>query len=235
MFTSNNVITKVTAVPSEIANLYLWFDASDASTVTESGGAISAWADKSGNANHLTQGSASFKPTYTLAGQNGKNYISFDANDHLDSSSLTHDIGTGDYSIIFALRKAADAFGAWQGVASIGVETPAWRLGRGGRGTQPTISMSGHKDFATVLTQSTDYVVTFIRSSGAVSCWINSAADASNSVAETGNIANAAFRVGVGETEGFGGRMYECALYRRALTSTERLFIELGLRTKWGI
>lgn len=36
-------------IPTDFTGLALWLDASDASTVTESGGAVTAWADKSGN------------------------------------------------------------------------------------------------------------------------------------------------------------------------------------------
>ncbi len=41
-----------------------WFDAADASTITESAGAVSQWRDKSGNGKHANQGNASLQPTY---------------------------------------------------------------------------------------------------------------------------------------------------------------------------
>jgi hypothetical protein len=41
----------------------MWFDATDASTITESAGLVSQWGDKSGNLNHLTQGTGSLQPT----------------------------------------------------------------------------------------------------------------------------------------------------------------------------
>ena len=39
-----------------------WFDASDASTITESGGAVSQWNDKSGNSYNLAQGTGAAQP-----------------------------------------------------------------------------------------------------------------------------------------------------------------------------
>lgn len=51
--------------PSSLTNAFAWFDGNDASTITESGGVISQWDDKSGNANHWTQGSAPLRPDYT--------------------------------------------------------------------------------------------------------------------------------------------------------------------------
>ena len=45
--------------PSEITTA-AWFDASDTDTITESGGKVAKWDDKSGN--HMVQGSASNQP-----------------------------------------------------------------------------------------------------------------------------------------------------------------------------
>jgi hypothetical protein len=57
----------------------LWLDASDTTTITESGGAVSQWTDKSSNAYAFTQGTAAFQPTYDSAGLNSKPAIKFAA------------------------------------------------------------------------------------------------------------------------------------------------------------
>jgi hypothetical protein len=59
----------------------LWLDAADASTVTTVSGAVSQWNDKSGNARNATQSTAGNRPTYTSAGQNGLNVLTFDGTD----------------------------------------------------------------------------------------------------------------------------------------------------------
>jgi len=61
-----------------MTNLLLWLDASDASTITSSGGAVSAWADKSGGGNNATQGTGSYQPTTGTTTLNGKNVLVFD-------------------------------------------------------------------------------------------------------------------------------------------------------------
>jgi hypothetical protein len=66
----------------------LWLDAADASTVDESGGAISEWRDKSGNGYHCGQSTAGEKPTYSTNTLNGKAVVTFD-NDHLNNSSIS--------------------------------------------------------------------------------------------------------------------------------------------------
>ena len=66
----------------------LWLDASDESTITESGGAVSQWDDKSGNGNDLTQGTAALQPTTGTRTINTLNTLDFDA-DLLVNSPVT--------------------------------------------------------------------------------------------------------------------------------------------------
>lgn len=65
--------------PTPVAGLRLWYDASDASTVTLNGSRVSGWDDKSGSGDHLTQASTSIQPLYVLAAQNGLNGILFNS------------------------------------------------------------------------------------------------------------------------------------------------------------
>ncbi len=54
-----------------------WFDASDGSTITEAGGSVSQWDDKSGNIKHATQATANDQPTVIPAGINGLDVLEF--------------------------------------------------------------------------------------------------------------------------------------------------------------
>jgi len=63
--------------PEQIA-MVLWLDASDASTITESGGSVSQWDDKSGEDNHVSQATGSKQPTTGSRTQNGLNVLDFD-------------------------------------------------------------------------------------------------------------------------------------------------------------
>lgn len=62
---------------------YLWLDAADTTTITASSNAVSEWRDKSGNARHVTQATASNQPTTGSSTQNGRNVITFDGSDWL--------------------------------------------------------------------------------------------------------------------------------------------------------
>jgi hypothetical protein len=73
--------------PAEIAT-FSWYDASDASTIIESGGAVSQWNDKSGNNKHVTQSSEAKKPTTGIRTMGGLNVMNFDATEDFDVPSF---------------------------------------------------------------------------------------------------------------------------------------------------
>jgi hypothetical protein len=64
----------------------LWLDAADASTITESGGKVSQWDDKSGNNNHLSQSNSSYQPQYNPTQLNGQGGVDFHQSKKLFSS-----------------------------------------------------------------------------------------------------------------------------------------------------
>jgi hypothetical protein len=75
---------KVNWDPSLITTA-LWLDAADASTITESSGAVSQWNDKSGNSRHFTQASSTARPSIDATG--ARNVLSFDGDDFLIGST----------------------------------------------------------------------------------------------------------------------------------------------------
>ena len=77
MFALMHFVTQGLWTPKDIETA-LWLDASDALTITESGGAVSQWDDKSGNTNHVTQVTGADQPETGSRMQNGLNVIDFD-------------------------------------------------------------------------------------------------------------------------------------------------------------
>jgi len=63
--------------PTELTNLEAWYDADDATTITESGGAVSQWNDKSGNSRHVVQATGADQPTTSAETLNSKNVLSW--------------------------------------------------------------------------------------------------------------------------------------------------------------
>jgi len=85
-----------------------WWDASDTSTITHVGGAVSQLNDKSGNNNHAVQGVGANQPALVTTQFSGRQTIQFEADndDHLDvpnHASLNFD-ATG-LSMFMVLRK----------------------------------------------------------------------------------------------------------------------------------
>jgi len=75
--------------PRSVANLEMWFDASDASTITTVSGAVSEWRSKAGGTRNLSQATAANRPALTQNYHAGLSAISFDgSNDSLFASSL---------------------------------------------------------------------------------------------------------------------------------------------------
>lgn len=73
--------------PANLASLVAWYDASDLSTITESGGLVSQWDDKSGTNNHVTQANASDQPKTGIDTLNSLNVLTFN-NDLLLNTSF---------------------------------------------------------------------------------------------------------------------------------------------------
>jgi hypothetical protein len=53
------------------SDLLGWWDAQDGATITQSGGNVSQWADKSGSGNHLVQATGAKQPAYDATGFDG--------------------------------------------------------------------------------------------------------------------------------------------------------------------
>ena len=86
-----------------VAGYALWLDASDTSSITSSGGAVSQWNDKSGNGWHVTQLTAGNKPTTGVNTINGLNVITFDgSNDYLACTASGGDKNQPGYVFVVA-------------------------------------------------------------------------------------------------------------------------------------
>jgi len=92
-------VLKPTLAPSTpVAGMYIWGDAADITTIT-GGATVTQFADKSGNALHLTPGAAG-SPSSGTRTQNGLNVIDFDGiNDGLGVAGLT--IGLTSWTLFF--------------------------------------------------------------------------------------------------------------------------------------
>jgi hypothetical protein len=92
--------------PTRLANLLLWLDASDASTVTLDTG-VSEWRDKSGTGQKFTQDTGGNQPAYLTNGIGGKPALGFTASSsHFMRGTFSHAL-TGITSLVVATMESA--------------------------------------------------------------------------------------------------------------------------------
>ena len=91
--------------PASVAGLTLWFDASNAASITQSGGSVSEWNDLSLNGNNLTQSNGSAQPTIQTAAQNGLNTIRFTSANSQLMNFITDVNVDAAYSIFAVMRR----------------------------------------------------------------------------------------------------------------------------------
>jgi len=117
--------------PADITTA-LWLDAADEGTITESGGLVSEWRDKSGNSRNAEE--LTNKPTLTSGGLNSKNVITFDGiNDKMVISSAF--LNSLELLIVCIVKENNSGFG--------GVITSK----RAGSDTEPAINITSTRTY----------------------------------------------------------------------------------------
>lgn len=87
--------------PAQISTS-IWFDASDASTITLNGSTVSQWRDKSGAARNMSQSTAASQPTYVASSINGRAVVSLDGvNDWMSGDT---GLAGSNFSVFGVLR-----------------------------------------------------------------------------------------------------------------------------------
>lgn len=89
--------------PANITTV-MWYDATDASTITTSGSEVTQVLDKSGNGYTLTRKSGQAGPTTGTRTLNGRNVFEWNANCGLENLSFTHNQATTPLNLAMVLR-----------------------------------------------------------------------------------------------------------------------------------
>lgn len=117
---AESAVSGASFIPSNDTALISWWDASDTATVTETNGAVSAWADKAGGA-ALAQATASRQPATGTRSLNGLNVLDFSQENSLERTIalptsgdvavhmvLEIDAVSGEYEAVLALNATND-------------------------------------------------------------------------------------------------------------------------------
>ncbi len=234
-----NINRVTTFAPTDIANLSLWLDASDTSTITEIGGAVSQWDDKSGNNNHATQGTASNQPVTGTRTMNGLNTLDFDADYMLLPSGL-YNITTADNTVISVF--ATDDISSDQRIYSgndSATPNSSRLMTRLNFGTSSSIDhrSTGTTETAVIpITKNTNpHINLAVRSGNVLSAYYDGGSAATSAASNT---ILASLKIGSntsGNGAWFDGRLIELIMFNRALTDTEINQVGNYLAGKWGI
>jgi len=240
------------------ASLSLWLDADDESTITESGGFVSQWDDKSGNSRHFSQAAGSKQPEYLAVGFSGKPSIRNSTNDTLGigGNSLGRNVGgitcaiVGVYptGVLFSVN-ATDFFIETGGVTRF-VMTP-----NSSASTPNRYALAGRRldsDSFAGVSSSTDSLAdlgnSWIRigqraySDGVANHWTNGTQDMTNEVVGTQGAGNTSDTDSLKAEIFFGiapspqnTQMSEIVLTHSTMTNADRQKLEGYLAHKWGL
>jgi len=229
--------------------LQLWLDASDSATLfdaTSGGSAVAAdggvarWEDKSGNARHMTQGTAANRPVRKTATQNGLDILRFDGSN--DILELTYNLSSIAAASLIVVAKYADTIGH-EIVAAFGTQTSfgglsveKQRSGGANFGVVAGSNLAASESSVSLSAANTNInAFAAIYGSGTITGYINNVSAGSTSFAGPLN-SQTGFRVG-----GYFDILYaqadvcEVVYYNKALSSDERTSLQGYLANKWGI
>lgn len=245
--------------PLDIANLKAWYDASDTSSITVSGTAVTQWNDKSGNAYHVTQATSGLRPQSGTRTQNGLNAIDFDGGDDILNAAtasnwtfLSNTSGATVFVTAYA-DAAADSRWLWStsGGSAIYVGSSAYvqsndllAIGtvRGVNGTSAMdvyLSTPSATD-NTAFTMTSQFDLGQATASARGYIWKNGASQTNNNV-ETASASSSAPQtpLAIGNIPTYSlawdGLICEIIMYNSILNATDRGKVEAYLASKWGI
>lgn len=251
--------------PRSIANSVLWLNASDASSITLDGTAVTAWASRVGSAS-VTQSVTNNAPAYasSVAGLNNRPALLFDGTNDVLLNTATGLLATGSpaMTLIIAHRTGASLgtnciFDIAQGSAYAGNGTirrllVSQAFGSPHAANAPYVAI-GNRDASyanSVTSASTAYihslaVVGDANTSASNPLYYRNGANSVRALATgtaftDGSISFTPQRFSVGSSsqgaaEFYTGHVAEVLLYSRVLSDSERLRIERYLGTKYGI
>lgn len=226
--------------PRSIANLSLWLDASDSSTITSVTG-VSVWADKSGNGRNATQTTGSKQPIRTST-INGRSAITFQGVDDTMSVANVTDFNAASQTIIVVSRQSSAANQALYYKASANsVEGVIMRY-RAGTAfwLYQKNDASAETLSATANTNTNTNVYTVILQPLSQSGWVNGTPPSPGVATATATATyNDTGSVWIGSRRDVGeylvGDICEILHWSRALSTTERQRVERYLGAKWGV
>jgi hypothetical protein len=219
--------------PSFIPDLRLWLDASDLSSITQSGGGVSQWNDKSGNNLHATQVTTGLRPITGVRTLNKLNTLDFDGiDDRLLLNAGINDLMQGSNSafVVYMTDNTTTGRRLLNGIGS----GSNYILSQ----DNAQINFVHRTDFtgtASVLATSSNTPNVAIGIRSGTSCRAGRNGILGTVLSTAQNVSLSQLWIGgAGASEMMDGQIAEIIIYQRALNTTEINQVGRYLANKWG-
>jgi len=226
--------------PLSLSGMVAWYQADDLITSSNlaDGASVTAWSDRSGNGNTITNPVATKQPIVKTNLYNGKHVVVFDgSNDFLNDVTPTGYSGENGQTIFVAARWAAGAGGSFGNLVCTKAAGNELRL-TAGEDTASAIFCGGLYTAGVGSGSSTNcyYLAHFDDAANETTLHKNFNQQTAGPGTETGAFSSDVIRLG-SRSDGslpFNGRINEVIIYNRRLTTDERLLVWLYASNRFG-
>jgi len=221
--------TVASVLPPVTAGLEAWYDGQDPTTLTVIGNNVTQWDDKSGNAHHVSQGSASRQPI--VGTLNGYAALTFNNGKHLDGVSWALQSPT----TLFVVYKYDSPLDSGENVLVASTLADRIRVGKHpGAGHERYIHEDN--DLLGSAEDTNAHYLTGIYDGASSSIRVDGAVDVTGDVG-TKTPSSGGLSIGAQPNAGddFHGAIGEILWYDALLNATQIGQVEAWLKTKWGL
>lgn len=221
--------------PTSLSGLTLWLDANDGGTITQSGGAVSQWNDKSTSANNATQTTAANQPGYSATALNSKPAVTFSGSPVMMNLTANIDTTSGNLTFFVVNYISGNAAAMTYFGSAAGSNFLVGNLPAGG-GEFYTGSPFVDFNYIYSLNQPFIYGGALKASPTTAVAYLNGVAQSDNGTRGTSWSGGGIDRLGIRTIDLYlVGGIGEILIYNRDLTGTELSQVNTYLTNKWSI
>lgn len=244
------------------ANLVVWLNAGNNSSITQSSGSVSQWNDLSGRAYHFSQATSARQPVYSATGgPNNRPAISFTASSHhylstpTIPSSISFTSGVSSFAVVNFSAPIGSGysriydFGIGQDNNSIWFGRHGTSSNMGYEGRTNTTVVQTYTNTTAIISNGTHQMQEVVQQGGtagttspvafyrAGTAWTSSGSYGSITYVPgaINRTSNHIGRSNWAADEYYGGTMSEILFYNRAMNATRRIILENYLSASWGL
>jgi hypothetical protein len=209
----------------------LWQDSGRTTPAVANSDPVGAWDDASGNVRHFLQTTPGDRPLfYTNALNNLPGVKVGDVSDQLNSPSITHGIGTGDFYIVFVAQKTST--GDRLLLQNTTSENPDFYISES---PANKFAVYGPGDMPFSVLSAANHIIEFQRNAGTLSAVVDGTADPTTYSAGFSFANGIQYLFGNSTGQRPLGYLFEMILYKGLPSSGQRTSLRSYLNTKWAV